>query len=181
MAKIKETTGIVGLDVVPNPREALISVYNKTLEEIQAVPKDEAYRKNVESLTRQRLQVCQEELDCEVIEKRLDCGPIQQVIEDAEDELKIITRLAAVLEQHPMPHSKSYLPEPFTMDDIQDLDAWNMYDSDELEEAGIERDDRVSKDDVPLPNPGPLHEEFYKAIEELASKHESAHGDSKSK
>lgn len=56
-----------------------------------------------------------------------------------------------------------------------------MYDSDELEEAGIERDDRVSKDDVPLPNPGPLHEEFYKAIEELASKHESAHGDSKSK
>lgn len=62
-----------------------------------------------------------------------------------------------------------------------DLDAWDMYDSNELEEAGIERDDRVLNDDVPLPNPGPLHEEFYKAIEELASKHESALGDSKSK
>ncbi|CAI8611864.1 unnamed protein product [Vicia faba] len=37
MAKIKQTTGIVGLDVVPNTREVLIGLYSKTLNEIQKV------------------------------------------------------------------------------------------------------------------------------------------------
>lgn len=32
MAKVKETTGIVGLDVVPNAREVLIGLYNRTLD-----------------------------------------------------------------------------------------------------------------------------------------------------
>jgi len=57
---VKETTGIVGLDVVPNAREVLILLYTKTLKEIQAVLEDEGYRKVVESFTTQRLKVCQE-------------------------------------------------------------------------------------------------------------------------
>ncbi len=60
LARVKETTGIVGLDVVPNAREVLIGLYTKTLKEIQAVPEDEGYRKAVESFTTQRLKVCQE-------------------------------------------------------------------------------------------------------------------------
>ncbi|RWR81483.1 ETC complex I subunit [Cinnamomum micranthum f. kanehirae] len=56
LAKVKETTGIVGLDVVPNAREVLISLYTKTLNEIKAVPEDEGYRKAVESFTKHRLQ-----------------------------------------------------------------------------------------------------------------------------
>ncbi|PRQ58699.1 putative NADH:ubiquinone reductase (H(+)-translocating) [Rosa chinensis] len=76
MARVKQTTGIVGLDVVPNAREVLIELYSKTLKEIQAVPKDEGYRKAVESFTRQRLQVCREE-DWEAIEKRLGCGQVR--------------------------------------------------------------------------------------------------------
>lgn len=90
MAKVKETTGIVGLDVVPNAREVLINLYRKTLEEIKAVPEDEGYRKAVESFTRHRLSVCQEEADSEMIEKRLGCGQVEELIEEAQDELKLI-------------------------------------------------------------------------------------------
>lgn len=90
MAKVKETTGIVGLDVVPNAREVLINLYNKTLVEIKGVPEDEGYRKAVESFTSQRLKVCQEEEDWEMIEKRLGCGQVEELIEEAQDELKLI-------------------------------------------------------------------------------------------
>lgn len=93
MSRVKETTGIVGLDVVPNAREVLIGLYSKTLKEIKAVPEDEGYRKAVESFTRHRLKVCQEENDWEVIEKRLGCGQVEELIEEAEDELKLIDKM----------------------------------------------------------------------------------------
>ncbi|KAK7251061.1 hypothetical protein RIF29_33936 [Crotalaria pallida] len=64
MAKVKQTTGIVGLDVVPNAREVLIGLYSKTLNEVKAVPEDEGYRKVVESFTNHRLKVCQEGRRC---------------------------------------------------------------------------------------------------------------------
>ncbi|RWW00704.1 hypothetical protein GW17_00036310 [Ensete ventricosum] len=91
--KVKETTGIVGLDVVPNAREVLISLYTRTLKEIQAVPQDEGYRKAVESFTRHRLQVCKDEEDWEAIEKRLGCGQVEELIEEAQDELKLIGKM----------------------------------------------------------------------------------------
>lgn len=97
MAKVKQTTGIVGLEVVPNAREVLISLYTKTLKEIQAVPEDEGYRKAVESFTRHRLRICQEEEDWEQIEKRVGCGQVEELIEEAEDELKLIAKMIGLL------------------------------------------------------------------------------------
>ncbi|KAG6483967.1 hypothetical protein ZIOFF_060760 [Zingiber officinale] len=91
--KVKETTGIVGLDVVPNAREVLISLYTRTLREIQAVPPDEGYRKAVESFTRQRLNVCLEEDDWEEIENRLGCGQVEELIEEVKDELTLISKM----------------------------------------------------------------------------------------
>ncbi|KAG6487944.1 hypothetical protein ZIOFF_056682 [Zingiber officinale] len=91
--KVKETTGIVGLDVVPNAREVLISLYTRTLREIQVVPPDEGYRKAVESFTRQRLNVCLEEDDWEEIENRLGCGQVEELIEEAKDELTLISKM----------------------------------------------------------------------------------------
>jgi NADH dehydrogenase (ubiquinone) 1 alpha subcomplex subunit 5 len=93
LARVKETTGIVGLDVVPNAREVLIGLYTKTLKEIQAVPEDEGYRKAVESFTTQRLKVCHEEQDWEDIEKRLGCGQVEELIEEARDELTLIGKM----------------------------------------------------------------------------------------
>ncbi|KAK8710539.1 hypothetical protein V6N13_145858 [Hibiscus sabdariffa] len=93
LEKVKATTGIVGLDVVPNAREVLIGLYTKTLKEIQAVPEDEDYRKAVESFTRHRLTVCREEEDWEMIEKRLGCGQVEELIEEARDELTLIGKM----------------------------------------------------------------------------------------
>lgn len=93
LARVKETTGIVGLEVVPNAREVLIGLYTKTLKEIRAVPEDEGYRKAVESFTTQRLTVCQEEQDWEAIEKRLGCGQVEELIEEARDELTLIGKM----------------------------------------------------------------------------------------
>lgn len=92
-ARVKETTGIVGLDVVPNAREVLIGLYTKTLKEIQAVPPDEGYRKAVECFTTHRLKVCREEQDWEAIEKRLGCGQVEELIEEARDELTLIGKM----------------------------------------------------------------------------------------
>lgn len=97
MAKIKQTTGIVGLDVVPNAREVLIGLYGKTLNEIQKVPEDEGYRKAVESFTNHRLKVCQEEDDWEKIETRLGCGQVEELIEEAQDELKLIRYMIGIV------------------------------------------------------------------------------------
>jgi len=90
---VKETTGIVGLDVVPNAREVLIGLYTRTLKEMEAVPKDEGYRKAVESFTNHRLQICQEEDDWKRIEDRIGCGQVEELIEEAEDELKLIAKM----------------------------------------------------------------------------------------
>ncbi|CAL1371094.1 unnamed protein product [Linum trigynum] len=139
MAKVKQTTGIVGLDVVPNAKEVLISLYSKTLNEIQAVPPDEGYRKAVESFTKHRLKVCQEEEDWEAIEKRLGCGQVEELIEEARDELKLIEKMI-------------------------EWDPWGVPDDYECEV--IENDAPVPKH-VPLHRPGPLPEEFYSTLEKL--------------
>lgn len=91
--KVKSTTGIVGLEVVPNAREVLIDLYSKTLKEVEGVPADENYRKAVETFTKHRLQVCQQEEDWEEIEKKLGCGQVEELIEEAQDELRLISKL----------------------------------------------------------------------------------------
>ncbi|KAJ6684067.1 hypothetical protein OIU85_007731 [Salix viminalis] len=93
LARVKQTTGIVGLDVVPNARAVLINLYTKTLKEIEAVPQDEGYRKAVESFTRHRLTVCEEEEEWEKIEERIGCGQVEELIEEAQDELKLIGKM----------------------------------------------------------------------------------------
>ncbi|KAL2550538.1 putative NADH dehydrogenase [ubiquinone] 1 alpha subcomplex subunit 5 [Forsythia ovata] len=137
MARLKETTGIVGLDVVPNAREVLIGLYTKTLEEIKGVPEDEGYRKAVESFTRHRLKVCREEEDWEAIEKSIGCGQVEELIEEAQDELKLVG------------HMNEWKP-------------WGIPDDYDCEV--IENDAPVPKH-IPLHRPGPLPEEFYKTLE----------------
>ncbi|PKA62398.1 putative NADH dehydrogenase [ubiquinone] 1 alpha subcomplex subunit 5, mitochondrial [Apostasia shenzhenica] len=142
MAKVKETTGIAGLEVVPNARDVLISLYTKTLKEIQAVPENEGYRKAVESFTHHRLHVCQEEEDWETIEKRIGCGQVEELIEEARDELKLIGLMI-------------------------EWDPWGVPDDYECEV--IEDNSPIPKH-VPHHRPPPLPEEFYKTLEAVRSK-----------
>jgi hypothetical protein len=54
---VKLSTGVVGLDVVPNAREVLTSLYTRTLAEVQVMPETVFYRQSVEKFTRYRLDV----------------------------------------------------------------------------------------------------------------------------
>ena len=79
--------------MVPNAREVLISLYTQTLDEITSAPEDKGYRKAVESFTPHRVKVCKEEEDWEQIEKRLGCGQVEELIEEAKDKLKLLSML----------------------------------------------------------------------------------------
>ncbi|KAK1264059.1 hypothetical protein QJS04_geneDACA013627 [Acorus gramineus] len=138
---MKETTGIVGLDVVPNAREFLISLYEKTLHEIKAVPEGENYRKAVESFPRNSLNECLSEKDGDQIERRIGCDQVEELIEEARDELHLISKMI----------------------------GWDPWDVPEDYECKVIENDRPIPKHVPLHRPGPLPEEFYKTLEAMAS------------
>jgi hypothetical protein len=56
---VKRSTGVVGLNVVPESRKVLSTLYQKTLLDIQIIPEFVAYRSAVEELTTYRLGVVQ--------------------------------------------------------------------------------------------------------------------------
>lgn len=53
----KTTTGLVGLEINSTGRTDLIQLYNRTLKEIEVIPKDAHYRLSVEQITNYRLKV----------------------------------------------------------------------------------------------------------------------------
>uniref|UniRef100_A0A7S2S4N5 Uncharacterized protein n=1 Tax=Mucochytrium quahogii TaxID=96639 RepID=A0A7S2S4N5_9STRA len=92
-ARIKPTTGIVGLPVVPNAREVLTELYTKTLDNIKEYPKENTYRTSVEQITNFRLKVVKENEDIDTIEETIDCGQVEELIEQAEEELDLMEAL----------------------------------------------------------------------------------------
>ncbi|KAJ6960831.1 hypothetical protein D5086_031292 [Populus alba] len=153
LARVKQTTGVVGLDVVPNARAVLINLYTKTLKEIKAVPEDEGYRKAVETFTKHRLTVCEEEEEWEKIEERIGCGQVEELIEEAQDEIKLIGKMI-------------------------EWDPWGVPDDHECEI--IENDAPIPKH-VPRHIPGPLPAEFYQTLEAVLTKRVEPKGESQSK
>lgn len=94
LSKFKESTGIVGVDVVPNAREVLIGLYNETLKAVKVIPEDAVYRQSVEKFTNHRLKVCVEENEWDQIEKKIGNGQVEELILQAKDELELIPKIA---------------------------------------------------------------------------------------
>jgi len=92
---LKATTGIVGLEVEPEAKSILEKLYKQTLEELKAVPAMAEYRKTVEAMTSQRLAVVQGTDDLDEIEATVQGGQVEQLIQQAQDELKLIPTLIA--------------------------------------------------------------------------------------
>lgn len=59
----KKTTGIVGLDVVPDAKAVLVRLYEKTLNDIRIIPSGVPYRVDVEAFTKYRLDVVRKHED----------------------------------------------------------------------------------------------------------------------
>ncbi|OQR95638.1 hypothetical protein THRCLA_22097 [Thraustotheca clavata] len=90
----KTTTGLVGLKVNANWRNDLIHLYGETLKATQTHLPDCFYRESVEKITNFRLKVVQENEDENVVEKIINCGQVEELIEQAEDELFLIPKYA---------------------------------------------------------------------------------------
>ena len=110
---IKQSTHIVGLAVEPNAKPILVSLYNKTLAAIEPVPAASDYRKYVEGVTKERLAVVESTDDLDAIEQKIGCGQVEQLIQQAEDELRLIPALLAARAFDPYDGSP---PEDILMD-----------------------------------------------------------------
>ncbi|KAH8835808.1 hypothetical protein DL96DRAFT_1666441 [Flagelloscypha sp. PMI_526] len=61
--KVKSTTGLVGLEVHPNPLPTLAATYSATLDVLQDIPVRALYRQSVEAIVRNKLNVAEKQLD----------------------------------------------------------------------------------------------------------------------
>ncbi|KAI8849219.1 ETC complex I subunit conserved region-domain-containing protein [Chytridium lagenaria] len=93
VVKLKETTGIYGIPVHPNPRPELISLYHKLLSNVDRIPAHSVYRKSVEAMTKHRLQIVEAEESVSKIEAKIDNGQIEELIKQAEDEINLLNAL----------------------------------------------------------------------------------------
>lgn len=74
--------------------QTLTDLYSKTLEAVAEMPESAAYRVNVEKITNYRMGVVKDTEDIESIEQKLNVGQIQEIIEQAENELELIPHMA---------------------------------------------------------------------------------------
>ncbi len=90
----KTSTGIVGLPVVPNSREELMTLSNKILKAVAALPETAHYRRNVEAVYSARLAACKAHSEPEAIEAALGQGQMEELIRMAQDEARLIPKMA---------------------------------------------------------------------------------------
>ncbi|KAI7792136.1 NADH dehydrogenase [ubiquinone] 1 alpha subcomplex subunit 5 [Triplophysa rosa] len=90
---IKKTTGLVGLAVSNNSHERLRILYTKILGCLQTMPQDAGYRKYTEQLVNERFNHVKTEPDVEKLEKKLNCGQIEEIIAQAEAELSLSRKM----------------------------------------------------------------------------------------
>ncbi|CAG8432966.1 11027_t:CDS:10 [Diversispora eburnea] len=89
----KATTGLFGLAVHPNPKSHLIKTYRRTLETLTQIPPTAVYRQATEALTQHRLSIIESSDNIKEIENRIGAGIIEEIIWQAEDELKLIAKV----------------------------------------------------------------------------------------
>eukprot|EP00275_Glaucocystis_incrassata_P000411 EC119099.1.p1 GENE.EC119099.1~~EC119099.1.p1 ORF type:complete len:122 (+),score=15.29 EC119099.1:91-456(+) len=87
-------TGWVGVPLMTNARDVFISKAQGVLEAVKVIPESAIYRVNVEQIYKYRLIVAEEESDRNRIEERINCGKIEQLILQANDELELIPKMA---------------------------------------------------------------------------------------
>ena len=91
---IKQSTGITGLHVHPNPLPELTKTYENTLSVLASLPATSAYRQGVEALTRHKLSIVQKAGgDVAAVERELSEGQIEQSLNIADDEFKLVSKM----------------------------------------------------------------------------------------
>jgi NADH dehydrogenase (ubiquinone) 1 alpha subcomplex subunit 5 len=84
---------VFGLAVHPNPRPHLIKTYGETLKALTRIPPTAIYRQATEAITQKRLKIVESTTNIQEIENKIDAGQIEEVIWQAEDELKLVGKM----------------------------------------------------------------------------------------
>lgn len=91
---LKQTTGLTGLAVHPNPLPELTKTYETTLSVLASIPPTSVYRQGVEALTRHKLTIIKgANGDVSAIEKKLGEGQIEEALDVAADELSLAQKM----------------------------------------------------------------------------------------
>jgi len=91
--KVKEKTGLTGLQVEPNWKEILIELYEKILQDIRQMPENAFYRQMTEKQTQYQLDIVRKEDDYEKVEDSCGGYQVEELIEQAKSELSLIPSL----------------------------------------------------------------------------------------
>uniref|UniRef100_A0A5K3FZT7 NADH dehydrogenase [ubiquinone] 1 alpha subcomplex subunit 5 n=1 Tax=Mesocestoides corti TaxID=53468 RepID=A0A5K3FZT7_MESCO len=89
MQALKSTTNLTGLAVAKAPHKSLRAVYSRILTILQLMPNTAAYRVHTEKLVNERLELIDKTSDVSELEKKIDCGQIEEVIAQAKNEYEL--------------------------------------------------------------------------------------------
>ncbi|XP_036013680.1 NADH dehydrogenase [ubiquinone] 1 alpha subcomplex subunit 5-like [Mus musculus] len=90
---LKKTTGLVGLAVCDSPHERLTILYAQVLHLLKHFPKHAVYRKHMEQITNEKLDMVKAEPDVKKLEDVLQGGEIEEVILQTENELSLARKM----------------------------------------------------------------------------------------
>uniref|UniRef100_A0A023F7X6 Putative ubiquinone oxidoreductase ndufa5/b13 subunit n=1 Tax=Triatoma infestans TaxID=30076 RepID=A0A023F7X6_TRIIF len=107
LAVTKKATGLTGLEVAKNPVHTLNILYSKILRALDKVPKEAAYRKYTEQVVSSRLAIVNAAQSVEEIEERVNCGQVEELIIQAENELSLTRNMTT---WRPWETSKTDIP-----------------------------------------------------------------------
>ncbi|GAA5988558.1 hypothetical protein JCM11641_004603 [Rhodosporidiobolus odoratus] len=99
LQRTKLSTGITGINVHPEPLPTLLHTYSSTLSLLQQIPASAVYRQSVESITRERLAAVNQlggegtEEQIEAVEGKIGGGLIEELITQAQEELKLTGKM----------------------------------------------------------------------------------------
>ena len=81
------------MDVIPNARELLCTLYNKTISLLAEMPSQSVYRQNTERIIKQRLKVVSTETDDKNIESILNDGQMEELVDKAKRECNLTEKM----------------------------------------------------------------------------------------
>jgi len=116
---------LAGLEVVPNWKEKLVGLYKQIQRDLTIMEAGTPYREFVGKTTNFRLSIVEKHDDHELVEEEIGCGQVEELIEQAKDELKLIPVMAsekpwvlppdqapAVIVIEPPHYRQSFAPPP---------------------------------------------------------------------
>ncbi|RMZ96026.1 NADH dehydrogenase [ubiquinone] 1 alpha subcomplex subunit 5 [Brachionus plicatilis] len=90
---IKESTKLTGLAVSKNPHLSLTILYEKLLKSLNKMPDSAVYKQQTKQLVENRFNLVKTVQDPVELEKKIDCGQIEEVIKQAEYELVLSRKM----------------------------------------------------------------------------------------